>query len=127
MGGPEELYAYKFAFELALQIHEVSKGFPFEERFALTDQVRRSSRSVCANLFEAYRKRRYIRHFISKLSDANGENAETGVWLSFAFRLGYISHDQFSVMSERNDQVGRLISYMTAHPDKFIGESAKAI
>ncbi len=82
--GVGELLAYKKAFAVAMDVFEVSKTFPKEERYSLTDQIRRSSRAVCANLSEAYRKRRYVNHFISKLTDADAENAETQTWIIFA-------------------------------------------
>ncbi len=77
----KNLLAYKKGFDLSMKIQELSKSFPKEETYSLTDQIRRSSRSVCANIAEAYRKRRYKRHFISKLSDSDVENSETQVWL----------------------------------------------
>ena len=80
----KDLLVYRKAFDLAMEIFEISKTFPKEETYSLTDQVRRSSRSVCANIGEAYRKRRYFKHFISKSSDSDSENAETQVWLHFA-------------------------------------------
>jgi four helix bundle protein len=86
-----DLDVYKMAFEVAMQIFEKSRSFPVEERYSLTDQVRRSSRSVCANLVEAWRKRRYEASFLSKLSDAEAEAAETQVWLEFALKCGYLS------------------------------------
>jgi four helix bundle protein len=85
-----DLEAYKTSFHIAMQIFEKSKCFPVEERYSLTDQVRRSSRSVCANLGEAWRKRRYEASFVSKLSDAEAEAAETQVWLEFAVQYGYL-------------------------------------
>ena len=86
----KDLKVYLLAFEVALQIHEISQSFPAEERYSLTDQIRRSSRSVCANLAEAWRKRRYKNHFISKLSDSEAEAAETQVWLDFSLAFKYI-------------------------------------
>lgn len=86
-----ELQAYQRAMEAAMQLFELSKGFPIEERYSLTDQVRRASRSVCANLAEACRKRRYRLAFISKLSDAEAEAAETQVWIEFAVKCGYVT------------------------------------
>lgn len=79
-----ELIAYRKSFVLSMEIFHLSKSFPKEKKYSLTDQVRRSSRSVCANLAEAYRKRRYVNHFISKLTDCDAENSETNVWLEFA-------------------------------------------
>jgi four helix bundle protein len=102
-----------------MEIFHLSKSFPKEEKYSLTDQVRRSSRSVCANLAEAYRKRRYVNHFISKLTDCDAENSETNVWLEFALRCDYISQRQYSELSERNQEVGKLINYMMNNPEKF--------
>jgi four helix bundle protein len=81
-----ELLAYKKAFDLSMEIFRLSKSFPTEEKYSLTDQIKRSSRSACSNIAEAYRKRRYIAHFISKLTDSDGENSETNVWLEFAYQ-----------------------------------------
>ena len=89
-----ELEVYKKAFAVAMEIFEVSKAFPKEETYSLTDQVRRSSRSVCANLAEAWRKRRYEAAFISKLSDCESEAAETQVWLQFAVECGYVDRER---------------------------------
>src|SRR5580765_5998776 len=89
-----DLDVYQKAFEMAMEIFELSKGFPREETYSLTDQIRRSSRSVCANLAEAWRKRRYQAAFISKLSDSEGEAAETQVWIEFAVKCGYLNRDQ---------------------------------
>ena len=86
----EELDVYRLAFEAAMRIFEVSKGFPREETYALTDQIRRSSRSVCSNIAEAWRKRRYEAAFVSKLNDAESEAAETQTWLRFAVECGYL-------------------------------------
>ena len=85
-----DLDVYQVSFDIAMQIFQKSKSFPVEERYSLTDQVRRSSRSVCANIAEAWRKRRYEASFVSKLSDAEAEAAETQVWIEFAVRCGYI-------------------------------------
>jgi len=86
----EDLIAFRKAYANAMLIFETSKAFPTVEKYSLTDQIRRSSRSVCANIAEAYRKRRYPKHFISKLTDADGENSETAVWIKFAFDCKYI-------------------------------------
>src|SRR3972149_1492409 len=94
-----ELRVYQLAFESAAQIHEITKSFPPEERYSLTDQIRRSSRSVCANIAEAWRRRRYPKNFVSKLSDADAEATETLVWLDFALHLGYISAEVHKEMS----------------------------
>ncbi len=115
----KKLIAYQKAFDLALSIFEISKSFPKEETYSLTDQIRRSSRSVNANLAEAYRKRRYPKHFISKLTDADGENSETSTWLDFAFACKYISNEQHISLSYQGIEVGKLINYMINNPEKF--------
>ncbi len=89
----EQLFVYSRAFDAAMGVFQASKCWPKEERYALTDQVRRSSRSVCANLSEAWAKRRYPKHFVSKLSDAHGEAEETLTWLTFAHQCGYLLSD----------------------------------
>ena len=113
------LKAYQIDYALALDIYERSKLFPKEEQYSLTDQIRRSSRSVCANLGEAYRKRRYKKLFISKLTDADGECTETMIWLNFTKDFQYIGTDEFDALTERYEQVGNLLGYMTEHPEKF--------
>lgn len=115
----KKLIAYQKAFDLALSIFEISKSFPKEETYSLTDQIRRSSRSVNANLAEAYRKRRCPKHFISKLTDADGENSETSTWLDFAFACKYISNEQHISLSNQGIEVGKLIIYMINNPEKF--------
>src|SRR6187401_162958 len=101
----QDLDVYKRAFEAAMRIFELSKSFPKEETYSLTDQIRRSSRSVCANLAEAWRKRRYEAHFISKLSDSEAEVAETQVWIEFAVRCGYVDRDQAAPLYTAYDRV----------------------
>jgi len=88
---PKDLIVYQKAYALAMKIFEVSKSFPAEEKYSLTDQIRRSSRSVCTNLREAWAKRKYQAHFVSKLTDADGENGETDSWLDFACECGYLA------------------------------------
>ena len=102
--GFKDLMAYKKAFQLACDIFEVTLKFPKEEKYSLTDQIRRSSRSVCANLAEAYRKRDYLKHFLLKLTDCQGENSETLVWLDFALNCHYIAEDERLI--ELNNEVG---------------------
>lgn len=114
-----ELIAYKKAFELSMEIFELSKSFPSEEKYSLTDQIRRSSRSVSANIAEAYRKRRYVNHFISKLTDSDAENSETNVWLEFALNCKYITQEQYLQLSEKNIEIGKIINYMINNPVKF--------
>lgn len=115
----KELLAYKKAFDLSMRIYHESKSFPKEETYSLTDQIRRSSRSVCANISEAYRKRRYPKHFISKLTDADGENSETNTWLDFALACEYISTEKHSEFSNQGKEIGKLINYMINNPGKF--------
>lgn len=114
-----ELLAYQKGFNLAMNIYQISKLFPIEEKYSLTDQIRRSSRSVCANIAESYRKRRYVAHFISKLTDSDGENSETNVWLEFAYECGYISKEIFLELSNQTLEIGKLINYMISNPGKF--------
>ena len=114
-----ELLAYQKGFRLAMEIFNVSKSFPPDEKYSLTDQIRRSSRSVVANIAEAYRKRRYTNHFISKLTDSDAENSETNVWLEFAYTCEYISEETYTNLIEKNIEIGKLINYMINNPDKF--------
>ena len=107
-----ELLAYKKSFGLAMEIFSISKSFPTEEKYSLTDQIRRSSRSVTANIAEAYRKRRYVKHFISKLTDSDGENSETNVQLQFALSCEHITIEKFTELTEQNKEIGKLINYM---------------
>ena len=113
------LEGFKKGFSLAMDIFELSKGFPRDETYSLTDQIRRSSRSVCANIAEAYRKRRYIKNWVSKLTDSDGENSETQVWLDFAQSCHYISTQEYNQLTKRSEEVGRLINYMIINPGKF--------
>ncbi len=115
----KDLLAYKKAFDLAMEIFHVSKSFPKEETYSLTDQIRRSSRAVCANISEAYRKRRYPKHFISKLTDADGENSETNTWLDFALTCEYITQEVHNRLSSQGKEIGKLINYMINNPNKF--------
>ena len=115
----QDLIAYQKGFKLAMDIYEISKSFPKEETYSLTDQIRRSSRSVCANLSEAYRKRRYPKHFISKLTDCDAENGETQTWLEFAIACKYISLEQFESLNEASLEVAKLLNYMILNPEKF--------
>ena len=115
----KKLLAYQKSFDLAMDIFEVSKTFPKEETYSLTDQIRRSSRSVSANLAEAYRKRRYSKHFISKLTDADAENSETFTWLEFALACKYIEDSNFKSFNTKSLEIGKLINYMINNPDKF--------
>lgn len=117
--GFRELLAYQKGFELAMAIFEISKVFPNEEKFSLTDQIRRSSGSVCSNIGEGYRKRIYPAHFVSKISDSDMENTESQVWLDFALAAKYIDESVYLDMIEKSEEVGRLLSFMIQNPDKF--------
>jgi four helix bundle protein len=119
MGKYEDLLAFQLSYELAKRIFLASKGFPKEELFGLTDQIRRSSRSVSVNIVEAYRKRLYPKHFLSKLSDADGECSETMVWLKMAYDFGYLDQGTYLELKEEYERVGRLIGFMMKNPQKF--------
>jgi four helix bundle protein len=108
----KELRVYKLAFEAAMGIFELSRRWPPEERFSLTDQIRRSSRSVCTNIAEAWRKRRYEAAFTSKLSDSDGEAAETEVHLDFALRCGYLDPDKHANLRDQYDHICRQFTKM---------------
>jgi four helix bundle protein len=114
-----ETKVYKLAFELAMKIYEISKMFPKEEKYSLTDQVRRSSRSVCSCLAEAHRKRLYPAHFVSKVSDSDMENAETQTWLEFALACKYIIQNEHDELLNLSEEVGRLLSHMINNPEKY--------
>lgn len=115
-----DLDVYGKAFDAAMTIFELSKRFPKEETYSLTDQIRRSSRSVCANLAEAWRKRRYEAHFISKLSDSETEAAETQVWLEFAVKCEYVEREKAAELYKMYDEVIRTIVGMINHPASWI-------
>ncbi len=114
-----ELRVYKLAFEAAMRIFELSKKWPQEEKYSLTDQIRRASRSVCSNIAEAWRKRRYPSHFISKLSDSDTEAAETEVWLDFALRCGYLGETDHKDLREHYDHNGGMLVNMMNNPEKW--------
>ena len=111
---------YKRAYEMAMAIFEVSKTFPVEERFSLTSQIRRSSRSICLNLREAWAKRRYEAHFLSKLTDCDGENAETDSSLDFALSCGYLNQGQHARLTAMSQEVGKMIGAILQVPEKFL-------
>jgi len=114
-----ELEVYKLAFEAAIEIFEISKSFPKEETYSLTDQVRKSSRSVCTNLSEGWRKRRYKAVFINKLSDAGQEAAETQTWLEFALACGYIDERTFKRLDEKYEHIFAKLFTMEQKADSF--------
>ncbi len=110
---------YKMALELAMEIFEISKKFPREEIYSLTDQIRRSSRSVCICLLEAYRKKKYPAHFVSKVTDSDMENSETSGWLDFALACKYIDEETFTRLNAKNEEIGRLLNHMINNPEKY--------
>lgn len=116
----KELVAYQKGYELAMRVFELSQRFPAEERFALTSQIRRASRSVCLNLREAWAKRRYEAHFVSKLTDCDGENAETDSCLDFARDCGYINAAEPAELTALSSEVGKLLGSMLVHPEKWL-------
>ena len=115
-----ELDVYRKSYRQAMQVFEMSKRFPPEERFALTSQIRRSSRSVCQNLREAWAKRRYAAHFVSKLTDCDGENAETETSLQFALDCGYIKSEEFVALAQLNRDVGNMLGAVLADTAPFL-------
>ncbi|MEI8167633.1 MAG: four helix bundle protein [Chloroflexales bacterium] len=116
----EDLLVYQRAFTLAMELFEHTKGFPSHERYALTDQIRRSSRSVCANLAEAWRKRRYRAAFLSKLTDVESELAETQTWIAFAHRCAYLSDAETQRLRVGYDGVARTLANMVIHVDDWL-------
>lgn len=118
-----ELRVYQQGLEAAMRIFDLSKSWPKEERFSLTDQIRRSSRSVCSCTAEAWRKRRYVAHFVSKLSDSDGEAAETQSWLDFALRCGYISENDYADLNQRYETLCGGLVKMMAEPESWCGPS----
>jgi four helix bundle protein len=115
----QDLLAYQKSFTLAMKIFNISKSFPKEETYSLTDQIRRSSRSVSANISEAYRKREYPKHFHSKLTDSDAENSETQVWLEYSLACKYITNEYYTELLNESKEVGKLINYMILNPKKF--------
>lgn len=114
-----ETKVYRLAFDLSMKIFNVSKKFPKEETYSLTDQIRRSGRSVCACLAEAHRKRLYEAYFISKISDADMENAETQTWLEFALACKYITPELYNELLNLSEEVGKLLHHMINNPEKY--------
>jgi len=120
MGDYRSLLGYQKAFSLAMRIYYSSKRFPAEEKFGLISQIRNSSRSVCVNIVEAYKRRRYKDYYISKLNDSETENAETQVWLDFSLACKYFMKQEYQELKSENDEVAKLVLYMINNPDKFI-------
>jgi four helix bundle protein len=120
VGSFKNLKAYQLSYQLAMEIFNISKNFPKEEIYSLTDQIRRSSRSVCTNIAEAYRKRRYPKNFTSKISDADGETSETSVWIDFAKDCEYINEQAHKSLIMKCEEVGKMLGSMADNPEKFI-------
>jgi len=120
LNSAKDLAVYKKGYALAMEIFHITKTFPAEERYALTSQIRRSSRSVCLNLREAWSKRRYEAHFVSKLTDCDGENSETGSSLDFAKDCGYISEERHKELTALCAEVGKMLGSMINNSMPFL-------
>jgi four helix bundle protein len=118
----KELKVYQLAFEASRMIFQISKKFPKEETYVLTDQIRRSSRPVCA-IGEGYRKRIYPKHFTPKMTDADGEATETSIWLDFALECDYIEQGDYNLVYSKYEDIGRMLNSMANNPEKFLPKS----
>jgi four helix bundle protein len=116
----KELVVYQRAYDLATRVFHLTKRFPAEERYALTSQIRRSSRSICLNLREAWAKRRYEAAFVAKLTDCDGENSETDSSLDFALDCGYINSAQHAQLTQMTLEIGKMLGSMIHRPEKFL-------
>ena len=117
--GHKDLKVYQLAYKLAMEIFNQSKTFPIEERYSLTDQIRRSSRSVATNIAEAFRKRRYRNMFVNKLSDSDAEATETRVWLDFSLDCGYLPRESYGKLVKGYEEIGKMLGSMMLTPEKF--------
>jgi four helix bundle protein len=115
----QELKVFQISFAAGMEVFKVTKSFPKEETYSLTDQIRRSSRSVSGNIAEAFRKRRYPKSFIAKLSDAEGEAAETQVWLDYALKCKYITQEKFTALNDQYDHIISMIVLMISKPENW--------
>lgn len=120
-----DLRVYQAAMNTAMEIFNLSKSFPAEEKYSLTDQIRRSSRSVCANVGEAWRKRRYKAAFIAKISDAETEACETQIWLEFALRCNYLGEERVNELNDRYDHIISQMVIMINDADKWVVKKIK--
>ncbi|MFZ2906747.1 MAG: four helix bundle protein [Cyclobacteriaceae bacterium] len=125
--GHRDLIVYQKAFALAMKIFHLTKKFPKEETYSLVDQIRRSSRSVCSCIAEAYRKRKYQGYFVNKLSDADGENSETIVWLEFSLKCAYLTDAEQNGLESDAEEVGKMLNSMIENPEKFLPREQKLI
>jgi four helix bundle protein len=123
--GYRDLKVFQLAYKLAMEIFNESKSFPKDERFSLTGQIRRSSRSVAANVAEGFRKRQYPKMFLSKLADSDGEVAETQVWLDFARDCGYMLVERRDELMKGYEEVGKMLGSMMSMPEKFMPRSQR--
>jgi four helix bundle protein len=119
MGDFRKLTVYQKAFENAMEILEMTKSFPPIEKFALTTQIRNSSRSVCSNVAECYRKRKYPKHFVAKATDADMENSETIVWIDFSLSCTYVTKEKHDGLVARYEETGRMLNHMINNPDSY--------
>jgi len=119
VGSFRDLTVYKKAFDLAMQIFDITKKFPSEEKYELTDQIRRSSRAACRAIGEGYRKRQYPKHFSSKMSDTDMENTETQVSLDFALKCKYIIEEEYLDLVKNSEEVVRMLNHMVENPEKY--------
>ena len=126
MSTVKDLIVYQKGFKNAMNIFHVTKKYPTDEKFGLTSQIRRSSRSVCSNLAEAYRKRRYPTHFITKISDADMENCETQTWLDFSLACEYISKTHYTKLYKETEEIGKLLNHMIENPKNYNQQLAVA-
>ena len=115
-----DLRVYQKAFKNAMLVFEMVKKFPTEEKYGLSSQIRNSSRSVCSCLAEGYRKRKYINHFVAKVSDSDMENSESIVWVNFALACKYIAHAEHNNMVNRFEEVGKMLNHIIDHPEKYV-------
>ena len=114
-----DLKVFQLSFEAGMEIFKITKSFPKEERYSLTDQIRRSSRSVSGNIAEAFRKRKYPKHFVSKLSDSEGEAAETQVWLDYSLECNYIDTETFAKLNDKYDHIIAMLVNMSNKPENW--------
>ncbi|MBL4658360.1 MAG: four helix bundle protein [Flavobacteriales bacterium] len=124
-GDFRDLDVYQVAFELSMDIFRMTKSFPKEEMYGLTSQIRRSSRSVCSNFGEGYRKRQYTKHFVSKVSDADMENSETQIWWDYSLECGYISSERHSELMKKSLEVGRRLNHVINNPEVYMTKGQK--
>lgn len=117
--GYRDLKVFQLSYSQALEIYQISKSFPSEEKYSLTDQIRRCSRSIPANIAEAWRRRKYEKAFVSKLIDSSAETAETEVWLDFCRDFEYITNEKYLHFMEKNEEVAKMLTSMIEHPEKF--------